>query len=175
MSRIRPFRILAAAVLACAAAAGCHARSGEATPPGKTVVDADTVVLTAAAPRATLPLDLARVAPAAEVAEVDLARVENPAGVPFSVRVRLAWGADAAAAERSPGVVLGTLGAFPAQQGGRFVLDATDELRQARAAVRAAPGAGAYVVLELVAIAADRPLPASLRVHVAPVVFREAR
>lgn len=174
MSRIGRLRPLAAAVVACAAAA-CHARTGEATPPGETVVQADTVVLTAAAPRATVPVDLARVAPAAEVAEVELARVENPAGVPFSVRLRLAWGADAAEAERAPGVVLGTLGAFPAEQGGRFVLGVADELRQARAALGAAPGTAAYMVLELVPIAPDRPLPASLRVHVAPVVFRGAR
>lgn len=168
------FRALAVVALSLAAAAGCRTRTGEASSVGNPDIPAagDTVVLTAAAPRVVLPVDLERVPVAAEVAEVHLARVENPAGTAFSVRVRLVWGADASAAQASAGVVLGTLGAFPAQQGGRFVLGVGDELRQARAGVREARGGRAYVVLEVVPIAEGRPLSASLRVHVAPIVWR---
>jgi hypothetical protein len=174
----RSFRALTAAALALAAAAeGCHTRTGEAPSVRGSGIPAagDTVVLTAAAPRVVLPVDLERVPTSAEVAEVHLARVENPTGRAFSVRVRLVWGADASAAEGGAGVMLGTLGAFPAQQGGRFVLGVADELRQARAGVRAVPGGRAYVVLEVVPIAENRPLSASLRVHVAPILWRQAR
>ncbi|HEU4881532.1 MAG TPA: hypothetical protein VFT45_04780 [Longimicrobium sp.] len=167
----RPTRgLLAAAALAWAAVA-CHPRPGDAAPPWGPVVLGDTVELSAFAPAAVLIVDVEQISGAA-VAEVHLVRVENPAGDAFSLRVRLAWGADGSAAFRGEGVVLGTVGTYPVQAGGRFVLDVADEVRRARAAVRASSAETGLLVLELVPIAADRPLSDALRVRVAPVVWR---
>lgn len=159
-----------APLLLLGALLACHPRAAEGPPrePAASATTGDTVVLTAAAPRAVVPLDLASIPAEAEVAEVRVARIENEAGTPFSVRLRLAWGGAA------DGVALGVFTVHPPRRPGRYLLGVREELRSARAALRGSPGARASLVLELVPLAPGGFAGEALRVHVAPAVWRRA-
>jgi len=161
--------VLAAVLLM--ALGGCNQDGdGNGVPPATTASAPGTVPSTSSVPALgvlTVDQPTARFEPTIdgrpEVLELRIDPVTNPARSAFVVRVVLETG-DGDRTEYH----LGQVATFPADEPGIFALRVPDD------AVRALVGGGpaATIVLRLEAVAADMPLPTSLRVSVASATLR---